>query len=381
MREHAIPQDITGYRFHIIGSMTIKQFAEIGAGVILAIMIYATNLPTFVKWPLIAIAVGLGAMAAFVPIEERPFDHWIITFFRVLYKPTKFYWQRHSKIPDAFLYTPETSNEPTYAELDLKPARRQRIKEYLTSVEQPAILNELDLAEQERLRSVMVTFNTDRTQLGAATRKNEKPDLRVRVRALAGAADGDLQLPQPTAIFDTPGVAATQQTPALDSVQRAHLPINQVATKIAIPELNQVDIESEAVSHDDAGFQNVSEQATHERAFIEEASTATPVQPTQTVTTNTNLPFPLPPTEPNKLVGMVLSPNNDLLNDSIVEIQTENGQVARAVKTNALGQFFVTTPLESGTYTILAEKDGFQFAPLQIMLTGAVVPPLEIRSA
>ena len=34
MREHPIPQDITGYKFHIIGSMTLKQFLEIAIGVI-----------------------------------------------------------------------------------------------------------------------------------------------------------------------------------------------------------------------------------------------------------------------------------------------------------------------------------------------------------
>ena len=108
--------------------MTIKQFAEIGAGVMVGVGIYATNLPQLIKWFFIVIAVGMGALAAFVPIEERPFDHWVVTFFKVLYKPTKFFWRRRSKIPDPFLYEPDADLAPSYAELDLKPARRQRIK-------------------------------------------------------------------------------------------------------------------------------------------------------------------------------------------------------------------------------------------------------------
>ena len=45
MREHQVPQDITGYNFHIIGEMTIKQFAEVAVGVVIAVIIYTTNLP------------------------------------------------------------------------------------------------------------------------------------------------------------------------------------------------------------------------------------------------------------------------------------------------------------------------------------------------
>ena len=85
MQEHPIPQDITGYKFHIIGSMTLKQFGEVFLGVIIAGILFKTNLIAVIKWPLIMMSVGLGAAAAFLPIEERPLDHWIITFFRVLY--------------------------------------------------------------------------------------------------------------------------------------------------------------------------------------------------------------------------------------------------------------------------------------------------------
>jgi len=382
MREHAIPQDITGYHFHIIGNMTIKQFAEIGAGVLFGVGIYATNLPILVKWPLIAIVVGIGAMAAFVPIEERPFDHWIVIFFRVLYKPTKFFWRRTPKVPDAFLFKPDTEAAPSYAEIDLKPARRQRIKDYLTSMERPLELNQLDLSELARLQSLSATFQADQTIPGTSIKKVEKPDLKVRVRSYKAPTEPNLS--QPEVIFDATQ-AQTQvilQTNYQNTTPHAHLAINQVAQKIVIPELPEISVETSAATQEEAGFQNdVLEPET--RAYLEPSPTLAPTSelPSQTATLNTNLPFPLPPTEPNKLVGMVLNPNNDLLNDTIIEIQTEAGQVARAVKTNALGQFFVTTPLANGTYTIQAEKDGYQFSPLQLLLSGEVIPPLEIRSA
>ena len=106
MRDHPIPQDIVGYRFHIVGNMTIKQFAEVGAGCLMALIIYQSNLLFPIKWALIGLSISIGTALAFLPIEERPLDHWLLTFVRILYKPTKFFWRRAAKIPEVFLFQP-----------------------------------------------------------------------------------------------------------------------------------------------------------------------------------------------------------------------------------------------------------------------------------
>ena len=124
MREHPIPQDITGYKFHIIGSMTLKQFLEIAIGVIVGGIIYASNLPGAVKFPLILVAVGLGAMAAFLPIEERPLDHWITVFIRSMYKPTQFFWKREPHIPEIFSFTPNLNTTVQEDEVNLGPVKK-----------------------------------------------------------------------------------------------------------------------------------------------------------------------------------------------------------------------------------------------------------------
>jgi hypothetical protein len=53
MIQHSIPQDITGYKFHLIGNMTLKQFGELAAGSIIAFIVYKSNLVDIVKWPLL----------------------------------------------------------------------------------------------------------------------------------------------------------------------------------------------------------------------------------------------------------------------------------------------------------------------------------------
>jgi len=397
MREHAIPQDITGYRFHIIGNMTIKQFAEIGVGVFVGFLIYNTNLPVFVKWPLVFIVVGLGAMAAFVPIEERPLDHWVSAFIKVLYKPTKFFWRRIPKIPDPFLYTPSDQNTVREVEFDLRPAKRERIREYLRSVQTPEKLNPFDLTEQIRIASIMTTFTDVVVQHVDVEARVQRPNLKVRVRTLISQPqeiapdfapvqllpemDYDPTLAPPFTTPETVVYASDQASSRLNTTQVANdiqIPITpsisyaqpQSATENspAVPPTTEIIVEAGAQIMPDA------------RAYVESVAATNNLEVTQQAVTNADLPFPSIPTEPNKVVGMVLRPNHELINDAIIEVQTTDGRVVRAVKSNALGQFFITTPLESGSYTLLVECDGFEFAPLQLILDGSVILPVEIRS-
>lgn len=375
MRDHPIPQDVVGYRFHIVGNMTLKQFAEIGAGCVVSFLIYSSNLYDLIKWPLIAVAFGMGAMIAFVPFEERPLDHWVTTFFKILYRPTKYFWKREPKIPDAFLYK---SSDATLLqpELDLSPARRQRIKEYLTTVNNPNLLDAYDQAELVHIDSIMAAFDTINVTARDVQTNVVRPNLKVRVRSFN---PGKIQVHTPVFTIDEAIPAAA---PVIDyvSLEKHQLDASQVAQDITIPDPGQVEVAAEATPEEVAILTGQADTA--ERAFMESRDqTQVLEQPTQAVTYNTDLPFPSPPTEPNKLVGMVLTPLSDLINDAIIEVQTTDGRVVRAIKSNALGQFFVTTPLDDGEYVILVEKEGYQFSPLQLSLTGDIVEPLEIRSA
>ncbi|HEX7017709.1 MAG TPA: PrgI family protein [Patescibacteria group bacterium] len=374
MRDHPIPQDITGYQFHIIGNMTIKQFAEILIGVFLAVLFYSSNLIAVIKWPLIGVSIGLGTMMAFVPFEERPLDHWIITFFRVLYKPTKFFWRREPKIPDPFLYENVTESKKPAFEMDLNPARRERIKEYLQSVNYAAPIDQEDLANQQYVEYLMGFFNE--VQVASITsQRQQRPKLQVRVRSLR--EDQVEASPTETVSTNTTPVVVTEEKSRTPLTYHNPLATNQVAQDIAIPELKTV---TTARTVDEEASQTQVIAPVDDRAYVQTQTPTQEVTAATAATFNADLPFPSAPTEPNKLVGMVLSPHHELINDAIVEIQNEQGNTVRAVKTNALGQFFVSTPLKDGNYVLLTEKEGMSFQPLSLHLTGTVVKPLEIRS-
>lgn len=393
MQEHPIPQDITGYRFHIIGSMTLKQFGEILLGVIIGVILFNTNLITVIKWPLIILSVGMGAAAAFVPIEERPLDHWIITFFKVMYKPTKFYWRRIPHIPDAFTYKPLESNKQDENILDLTPAKRERIKEYVGALpETKSSVQDFTTDELSRMDSILSSFST--IQVAASTAKpvtpektHDKPRMDVRVRKMRKPAI------QETVIFEdaTQMVFPTQVSniyedkkplPTTNSQkQKTILATDQVAQQIQIPEeqILKTTSQLEQVEKNDATHSSVSDFS--EKTYIEsEQKHGIETIATQDASYNQDLPFPIKPTEPNKVVGMVLSMNNEILPDAIVEIQTPEGNIVRAVKTNPLGQFFITTALKAGDYNVVVEKNGYQFQPKHLKINDTIIPPMEIRS-
>ena len=89
--EHPVPQNVTSFEFHLVGDMTLKQFAYLGAGLGVAYLTFVllfTPAP-YLAIPIIAFSSLFGAALAFLPILDRPFDHWLMVFFKSIYSPTK----------------------------------------------------------------------------------------------------------------------------------------------------------------------------------------------------------------------------------------------------------------------------------------------------
>ncbi|PIR58992.1 MAG: hypothetical protein COU69_02530 [Candidatus Pacebacteria bacterium CG10_big_fil_rev_8_21_14_0_10_56_10] len=395
MREHPIPQDITGYRFHIIGNMTIKQFALIATGVGVSFLLYQTNLIGIIKWPLTGLVFGLGFALAFLPFEERPLDHWLFTFFKTLYKPTRYYWQRQPQVPDVFSYRPDDRRKQTAPELDLSPMRRQRIREYLQSVRAGQQPSQQQTADQVAIDAIMELFRETpaaaRSQIGVGSNQHQPVGERAaKAQDVKGGDPGvsiklrprqapRLELADRVVLRgQARRVSQRQKQAQVTAAARARL--HQADTDspfIDVPKMNLVKIEASVKPRHELPQPTLADQT---RAYLLEPVTTQPTPATKLAASNQQLPFPDPPDQPNKLVGMVLTHPGELVNNAIVEIKSPQGDTVRAVKTNALGQFFVTTPLPNNIYTIEIEKDDLVFDPLKLTLMGGLVAPLEIRS-
>jgi hypothetical protein len=83
----------------------------------------------------------------------------------------------------------------------------------------------------------------------------------------------------------------------------------------------------------------------------------------------------------NVINGVVYDKAGNFVPNVIIIVKDMDKAPVRALKTNRLGQFAISTPLPNGTYTMEFEdsKEEKVFDFYQITLSGSVVPPIEIK--
>lgn len=347
MQEHPVPQNVTGYEFHLIGQMTLKQFFTAGAGVLFAVLTNATNLPVIFKYPLVAIFFLGGAALAFLPYEGRPLDRWFFAFIKSIYRPTMFFWKKTQNVPAPFTYTQPRflDTSPT---VDFKGLRSSRVHEFLQTIPKSEVWEDKDFfSSDDKLAEIMALFSQTTT--------------------------GNLQPPTVPSITKT----APRRTKNEESVSVFIQPPIPPSPPRSVEIKSQTEIVSPNHRSPDTASTSFAPPAPVKVESLIKPSRAG-LNP---VTTNLGLPFPKPPNKPNMVVGMVFSKDNKMLDGTIIEIvRQSDGIPVRALKTNALGQFAVITPLESGQYEIRIEKEGYSFDNASLILNNEVVPPILIQA-
>ena len=99
---HQIPQQISSYEFKLVGDMTIKQFFQVAAGVLIAIIVYSSGIHPYIKWPVVVISFLSGIAFAFFPLQDRPLSKWVFLFIKAIYSPTIFTWKKVEPKPQIF---------------------------------------------------------------------------------------------------------------------------------------------------------------------------------------------------------------------------------------------------------------------------------------
>ena len=69
-----------------------------------------------------------------------------------------------------------------------------------------------------------------------------------------------------------------------------------------------------------------------------------------------------------------------MIQGAIVVVKDESGDPVRALKTNEIGQFVVSTPLPNGKYYVTAVLTGWRFATMEVIADGRLLPPLSFVS-
>lgn len=349
MQQHPVPQAITTYKFRLVGDMTLKQFLELAFGVVIAWMIFASKLNFLFKWTLGPFFGLLGFALAFVPIEDRPLDQWILNFFKAIYLPTQFIFKSRVKAMDIFSPTP-----PLLRETNKISANPAQLEEYLSSL--PATpATAFDQAEHKYLDHISNLFGVLGINPPAPAIQADHPQPTNPYKSnLKGVRVRKLFSPQ---VCLLPHATLFQSPP---EPKQAVMPLITKAAPVVTKPVPVVKTKPKLVT--------VKPQPAKPKAETVEPTFASGVV------------MPLSPEKPNLITGITLDKTGKILPGVILEIRDKQGLPVRALRSNKLGQFFIATPLSDGIYQIQAEQADQKFAIIKLEAKSEIIPPLKIQA-
>jgi len=164
LQQHPVPQHIASYEFKLIGDMTIKQFAYLAGGIIVALLFYASSLPFYFKWPAVIGFGVLGIALAFFPFQERPLSMWLVAFFKAAFRPTLFTWQKQKHRPAFLTYQAKKSTQMEQLRTkQAAPKGETGLTNYLQSLPQTQV-SPLEEMENQQLQAIGQLFGQTEAQ-------------------------------------------------------------------------------------------------------------------------------------------------------------------------------------------------------------------------
>lgn len=342
MEEHPIPQDVTGFKFKLIGSMTVKQFLYLLAFGILATVIFVLQINPFIKFPLMALFAGIGSALAFLPIEGRPMDVMMANFAKTIPSENRYIFKKRG------------ADLASFGMFEIKPVltKAATIQAAQTEATRRDPAADKRAALVSRLRNS--PFRPDQTETQSLSNIHNMFDNNTTTA--------------------TPIVAAVQSESKIAEVIEA--PTNPPAAgPVEAHQNTPADLTAEKQNDT---IKLAGEEASHETPKETPAPQAPVEKPNPTLSGG----FPSLPDVGNVLMGIIRDPRAKNLPNIIVEALDSAGIPVRAFKTNALGQFSAATQLPNGKYKIHFEDPAklHEFKDVEINLTGEIFQPLEITS-
>lgn len=391
MENHPIPQDITGFQFKLIGDMTVKQFAYLGAGVVVGWILFILPIAVFIKLPLAGLSIFAGVGFAFLPIEGRPMDLMISNFAKAIFSPTQFIYQKtggHLWIPVEKNILPATQSQSQAQNLS-----GEDLKAYLNSLPKRQ-KNELDRKEMVFFESLANISNSHASSpalpqtMPAHAFANQVPK-KKDVQKLAEIVSEETPARKENELVKQSVLLQQQlsQAKALEKAkadsegyQQAHQKVIELEKMLNDTSAQKLELEKQ--------IQELQKRLTTGKQEVFTPSVGLePKKETQNVRTisqsmGKSVGLPIAPEFPNLITGIVKDPRGNPLGNILIEVKDQDGNPVRAFKTNPLGQFASATPINNGTYTIEFEdtKAENKFDVIQFSATGQIIPPLEVIS-
>ncbi|KXK26214.1 MAG: PrgI family protein [candidate division WS6 bacterium OLB20] len=161
MERHSVPQNIMDVEFKLFGSFTIKQFAYLAAGIVVALLIFFTPLPSLLKLILVPMSALTGIFLGLVRINGQPSTTFVANFIVALFSTQTRIWSKEAKTPDILqeskaIVNPEDADK--IVSMNRSVTRAAKLKPLENLVDETED-NELDQVEDARLSEIEKHFD------------------------------------------------------------------------------------------------------------------------------------------------------------------------------------------------------------------------------
>ncbi len=385
MEQHPVPRNISGFQFHLIGDMTIRQFGYLAAGCLTGYFIFkAAPFSAIVNIPLALLAGFIGFAFAFLPIQERPLDKWILAFIKSIMSPTQYLWNKNNAPPDILTRSVAFSIQVVQpaSQAQSHKETNEKLKAYLATL--PISVHEtINAAEKRYIDKTLALFQTSSVATSLPSLSNTQPIPAPASTPKVSPTINNTQPKQKEQSAESPKEekvpSVLTQTEILPGIQTEQTPDHTILKT----QLSRLAAEKQALEKQ---LQQLQQQLTtiNTPKIIKPTVSGERKEPTIKVVTPKSAVDEVGMLNyqqaPNLIGGVIKDPQKKLLPNIILTIKDKNGLPVRALKTNKLGQFTTATPLPNGTYLLEVEDPlkRYIFDVAQISLSGKVFLPIEI---
>ena len=383
MENHPIPQDITGFQFKLIGNMTIKQFAYLAGGSVAGWIFYISPLFFLIKLPLAIFSIIMGVSLAFVPLEGRPLDTMVLNFFKAMFSPTQFVYEKSGGHLNAQIAKTKTKH------------KKNELPEH------PVVKSQAATKEDEKKKELVYFSSLAHVYGGQPLQSsmNVAPTVSAP-HSFDKAPTVQAQAPQQKNSINDDQIIKEKEMESKEQELQKELMLAKQQQASADPTLAKK-AKEETLSLEEELRKTVGEKDKLEQQLLvlsrkldEQKKTfyspgTVEAAPKQSVNVRSvpqglgnSVGLPITSDFPNIISGIVKDPRGNPLPNILVEVKDQDANPVRAFKTNGVGQFASATALTNGVYTIEFEdpKEENKFDAIQFEAKGEIILPIEIIS-
>ncbi len=358
MDNHPIPQDVTGFQFRLIGDMTIKQFAYLAAGLVLAWICLSLPIIFLLKFPFVLLFGGLGVILAFFPISGRPADAMFFYFFKAVFSPTQYVYKQTQQ--DVSSQTTSVGGAPQ------EKKKEEEKKEFQTIQITPLATLPDKEEEEKKEKPLHVVENTEPMPAIVAEAPMTPPvELSQETVVIAKALEDAKEV--------------EKEAKGQQEATQAHQKVSELEAELGSLQQQKKQLEERLLL--------LQKQISLQPQKVFTPSTVEPPKQTENVrkipaSMGKTVGTPFLTDTPNLISGVVKDPRGNVLPNILIEVKDKDNNPVRAFKTNPLGQFASATPVMNGTYTITFEDQGEKqkFDTVELTANGEVMQPIEVIS-